>query len=298
MHPATSVILFTVLSGSGFGLLGFLGLGRPAPVGWPAFLLWGLGYGLTVGGLLASTFHLGHPERAWRAFSQWRSSWLSREAWAAVLSLVLLAPVALGAWTGLWTLRGLGVLGALGCAAAVLSTSMIYTQMTTVPRWNHWGTPLTFAAFALTGGAILSGHAGLAALLSMLLALLLAASFRFGDGRFHASGASLAAATGLGGIGIPTVFERPHTGANYLTREMIHVVGRKHAQKLRLIAILCAGVLPAVVLIALPADIAASALAAMLHLLGALSARWLFFAEAEHVVGLYYGQGARPIYNP
>ena len=81
MHPAPSVILFTVLSGLGFGLLAFLGLGLPVPApGWAAFLHWGLGYGLAVGGLAASTFHLGHPERALKAFSQWQTSWLSRRS--------------------------------------------------------------------------------------------------------------------------------------------------------------------------------------------------------------------------
>ena len=81
MHPAPSVILFSVLSGAGFGLLFYLGLGYVHPYGMAAFLWWGLGYSLAVIGLLASTFHLGNPKRAVRAFSQWRSSWLSREAW-------------------------------------------------------------------------------------------------------------------------------------------------------------------------------------------------------------------------
>ena len=90
MHPAYSVILFTTASGAGYGLLALLGL-----VGFnhgPASsLIFGLtamviALGLITIGLLSSTFHLGHPERAWRAFSQWRSSWLSREGVAAVLT--------------------------------------------------------------------------------------------------------------------------------------------------------------------------------------------------------------------
>jgi sulfite dehydrogenase (quinone) subunit SoeC len=80
MHPAPSLILFTVLSGMGFGLLVWLGLGLRAPTGLAAFILFGLGYGLAGAGLIAAAFHLGHPERALKAFSQWRSSWLSREA--------------------------------------------------------------------------------------------------------------------------------------------------------------------------------------------------------------------------
>jgi sulfite dehydrogenase (quinone) subunit SoeC len=293
MHPAPSVILFTVLSGAGFGLLAFLGLGQPALTGWPAFWLWGLGYSLTVGGLLASTFHLGHPERALLAFSQWRSSWLSREAWAAVAALVLLAPVALAALFGVTLPAPIGATGALACGVAVLCTAMIYAQLKTVPRWNHWITPVTFAGLALTGGAILSGQGTGAGVLCMALGAVLAAGFRIGDGQFRARGVTLADATGLGGIGTPAVFELPHTGGNYLTREMIHVVGRKHADRLRVMAVVFAGVLPGVILIALPGQLAATVLAAVLHLTGALAARWLFFAQAEHVVGLYYGQGAR-----
>ncbi|MEM1006484.1 MAG: dibenzothiophene desulfurase, partial [Pseudomonadota bacterium] len=71
MHPAPSVIIFTTLSGLGFGLLTFLGLGLPDVSGWYAFAVFALAYGLAVGGLMASTFHLGHPERALKAFTQW-----------------------------------------------------------------------------------------------------------------------------------------------------------------------------------------------------------------------------------
>ena len=79
MHPAYSIIFFTVASGAGFGLLAILGLAplfgvAPAGVlGWGGFVI---AYALCVGGLLSSTLHLGHPERALLAFTQWRSSWL------------------------------------------------------------------------------------------------------------------------------------------------------------------------------------------------------------------------------
>lgn len=66
MHPAPSVILFTTLSGLGFGLLAFLGFGKPAVTGWVAFVFYAIAFGFAVGGLLASTFHLGRPERAWQ----------------------------------------------------------------------------------------------------------------------------------------------------------------------------------------------------------------------------------------
>lgn len=288
MHPAASVIIFTVLSGAGFGLLAALGLGLTVVAGWQAFLLWGLGYALSVIGLLASTFHLGNPQRALLAFTQWRTSWLSREGWASVVTLTLLAPVALGAWLG-FPVPWLGVAGAVGCAVAVLCTSMIYAQLATVPRWNHWMTPVSFFAFALAGGAILSGQRLAAILLCLALAPILIAGWRIGDAAFAARGVTLGSATGLGRIGTPRVFEQPHTGGNYLTREMIHIVGRKHVQRLRVIAVALAAVLPVLVLLVAGGPVACG-LAALLHLTGALAARWLFFAQAEHVVGLYYGR--------
>lgn len=288
MHPAPSVIVFTVFSGLGFGLLAALGFGVVHLYGWPAFGLWGLGYGFAITGLLASTFHLGHPERAWRAFSQWRSSWLSREGIAAVASLILLAPVALSDWQDLGWPRLTGVIGAVMALATIGTTSMIYAQLKTVPRWNHWTTPAQFFAFALAGGAMLTGSA-LAVPLLVLLAIALAAHWHFGDRRFAEVGATMESATGLVELGKVSVFEPAHTAGNYLMREMIYVVGRKHVVKLRAIALLLACVVPAVLLILCsgPIGIAAST---GVHLIGAFAARWLFFAQAEHVVGLYYGK--------
>lgn len=289
MNPAPSVIIFSVLSGMGFGLLGWLGAGVVRPAGLAAFLWWGLGYGLAVAGLLAATFHLGNPRNAIRAFSQWRTSWLSREAWASVAGLVVLSPVALSDWLGLGWPRLPGLIGAALALFTVITTAMIYTQIKAVPRWHHWITPVTFLTFALTGGAILAGQHLVAAVLSVALSLVLLAGWRIGDGQFARAGATLGKATGLDRIGAVSVFELPHTGGNYLTREMIHVVGRKHAQKLRFLALGLAGVLPAILMALLPQGWVVSALAATSHLAGAFAARWLFFAEAEHVVGLYYG---------
>jgi DMSO reductase anchor subunit len=287
MHPAPSVILFSTLSGLGFGFLAFLGWGVLVPSGWVAFLLWGLGYGLAVGGLMASTFHLGNPKNALKAFSQWRTSWLSREAWISVATLLLLAPVALSDWLGLGLPRVIGWVGGTLALGTVLTTAMIYAQIKAVPRWHHWLTPVMFLGFAIAGGALLAGSA-LAPLALLAVGGVLLAVWRVGDGAFAKAAQTLGTATGLDRLGTPTVFDPAHTAGNYLMREMIFVVGRKHVQKLRVIALALASVLPALVLL-LPLGIWGIALAAVLHLAGALAARWLFFAEAEHVVGLYYG---------
>ena len=110
-----------------------------------------------------------------------------------------------------------------------------------------------------------------------------------GDGAFSGSGTTLASATGLGSIGTVRAFEPPHTGTNYLLREFVHVVGRKHAMKLRAIALVL-GYLAPVVLLLLPFNHVFAGLAVLCHVAGIAASRWLFFAEAEHVVGLYYGK--------
>ena len=291
MHPAPSVIVFTTLSGLGFGLLFWLGLGFPPVTGWTAFAFFAIAYALAVGGLVSSTFHLGHPERAWKAFSQWRSSWLSREGIAAVLALVTMALFGAGL---VFLGTGVAVLGLLGAAlslATVYTTSMIYAQMKTIPRWNTALTSVLYLAISVAGGALLAGQTRFVLILLPIAAVVQVLWWMQGDKAFSDSGTNLATATGLGSIGRVRAFEPPHTGTNYLLREFVHVVGRKHAQKLRAIALILGYVVP-VLLLVLPFSHALAALAIISHIIGIFASRWLFFAEAEHVVGLYYGERA------
>jgi DMSO reductase anchor subunit len=121
---------------------------------------------------------------------------------------------------------------------------------------------------------------------------MMAAHWHFGDRRFRDAGHTMETATGLGHIGRVRLFEPPHTGGNYLLREMVHRVGRKHAGRLRIIALLAGAVVPGLMLMLVPGSYAVAGVALVLHVLGLLAARWLFFAQAEHVVGLYYGRAA------
>ncbi|MEO0390858.1 MAG: DmsC/YnfH family molybdoenzyme membrane anchor subunit [Pseudomonadota bacterium] len=289
MHPAPSVIIFTTLSGLGFGLLAWLGIGLPSPTGWVAFVFFLIAYALAIGGLMASTFHLGHPERALKAFSQWRSSWLSREAWAAVAALLIMGVYAIGAvFLGQrWAI--LGYLGAALSLLTVFTTSMIYTQLKTVPRWHSPLTPAMFLSVSIAGGALMAGQVSVAVWLLLAAGAVLAASWWVGDGAFDSAPTSLATATGLGARGAVRAFEPPHTGTNYLLREFVHVVGRRHSLKLRGIALVLGFVLPVALLLA-PFAHWVAAIAVLSHIAGVAAARWLFFAEAEHVVGLYYGK--------
>ena len=289
MHPAPSVIVFTTFSGLGFGLLAWLGLGYPDVTGWTAFAFFVIAYVMAVGGLLASTFHLGRPERAIKAFTQWRSSWLSREAWCAVGALVIMGLYGAGLVFLGTRFALLGFLGTLLSLATVFTTSMIYTQLKTIPRWNMPLTPVKFLSFSIAGGALLAGQVTIAIPLLLLAGAIQFVTWRNGDKAFAASGTNLATATGLGDRGAVRAFEPPHTGTNYLLREFVHEIGRKHSEKLRIISLVLMVAVP-VVLLMLPFSHFFALLAVISHVAGVLSARWLFFAEAEHVVGLYYGK--------
>lgn len=289
MHPAPSVIVFTTLSGLGFGLLFWLGLGLPAVTGWTAFAFFAIAYLLAVGGLMASTFHLGRPERALKAFTQWRSSWLSREGWASVATLLVMALFGAGLVFADAAWQPLGLLGAALALATVFATSMIYAQLRTVPRWKTPLTPALYLSISLAGGALLAGQVAMALVLLPVAAVMQVLWWARGDRALSESGTNLATATGLGSIGAVRAFEPPHTGTNYLLREFVHEVGRKHAQKLRILSLVLGYALP-VVLLLLPFTHLFALVAVLSHLAGVAASRWLFFAEAEHVVGLYYGK--------
>ncbi len=309
MHPAPSIIFFTVASGAGYGLLFLLGVLAPTgvlPTG-RGFALVGLGLavGLVSLGLVSSVFHLGRSDRAWRALSQWRSSWLSREGALALLTYLPTAALALG-WVvfgqvdGWWAVAGL--LTALGAAGTVWCTSMISASLQPIARWHHPLTAPVFLAFALmTGGLCLtalivlfganSSWLAAFALATIALAWMLkAAHWRAGDGP-----STLETATGLGAIGRVRLLEPPHSGESYLTHEMGFRVARKHAAKLRRLALLLGAGLPVALTLALFglegwAATAAAVLALAPGGAGVLIERWLFFAEARHTASLYYGE--------
>ena len=313
MHPAYSVILFTTASGAGYGLLCLMGLGAVSGALPPDRLLGFLGLGLALAlittGLLSSTFHLGHPERAWRALSQWRSSWLSREGVLAVATYVPAGVLGIG-----WAILGRtdGVFAAAGIAAAVLApltvfvTGMIYQSLPTIRQWHQPLTAPVYVALALATGAVLlalllaalgSGVHLPASLAAMLLAI--AAALKLSYWRAIDTAPPLASpgtATGLGRFGTVHQLEAPHSQANFVMREMGFTVARKHALKLRRFVLLALLAAPFGMCLLASALSGASAtlallLAAISTSLGVVTERWLFFAEAEHVVMNFYGGG-------
>jgi DMSO reductase anchor subunit len=146
-----------------------------------------------------------------------------------------------------------------------------------------------FLAFSIAGGAFLAGKFCIAIAAFLISGGMQIAAWWYGDRRFAARGSTMETATGLGRIGRVRLFEAPHTGGNYLLNEMVYQVGRKHGHRLRVIALLSGFILPAALLL-LSTQLPILILAGGLHCIGIFAARWLFFAEAEHVVGLYYGK--------
>ena len=146
---------------------------------------------------------------------------------------------------------------------------------------------MLFLAYALSGGALLTGRVTPALGLLIATGILQAIAWVDQERREGASDTTIATATGLGNRGTVRPFEPPHTGSNYLTNEMVFRIGRKHANVLKAVSISLSVVLPVLFLL-LPFHHLLAALAALSHLAGVLVQRWLFFAEARHVVGLYY----------
>lgn len=341
MRPAFSIIVFTVLSGAGYGLLFLCGLlvvgaGIPASYGAASFadfhsgaaaatsmlpdprialaLFLATGTALVSLGLLASVAHLGQPLRAWRAFSQWRSSWLSREG---VLSLLTYLPIIALAWL-LFTrspataandvARICGLLLMLCSAATVFCTVHIYSSLKPVRAWHDGHVPYAYFVLGLYSGALwlvaldwlpISGavHGDTGRNVWLVNAIMLGPACAWIKSHYW-SGLDTAtavpnagAATGLERFGKVRSFEQPHTEENYLTHEMGFVLARKHSRRLRSIALWLIVLAPITMF---PISWLIGWLAAWFALLfgmaGIFVERWLFFAEARHAVIAYYGR--------
>lgn len=319
MKPAFSVIFLTTLIGAAQGL--FLAL-----VTHQSYALFGLlpmqpdafyGYGsvlvlvLLAAGLIASFFHLGRPERAWRAATQWRTSWLSREVIAlpAFMGVVFLYGAAhlAGLRTEIVTLPGgqvvdltllLGVLGTVLAFTLFVCTAMIYACLRFLREWHS---PLTVINYILMGGS--SGF---------ILAAFYAASAAPDQADFFAGWAIIITVLALIGrvaslvrnarlkptstiqtaIGVkhPQITQRSMgaMGGSFNTREFFH---GKSADFLRMIKptfLILAFILPLALLAAGMFSPALLGLAFILQYLGLLAERWFFFAQANHPQNLYY----------
>jgi DMSO reductase anchor subunit len=309
MHPALSVIIFTVLSGAGFGLISLTAL---LDAFGPARLLTAqevvvagvLAIILATVGLLSSTLHLANPKNAWRAFFRFRTSWLSREA---VFS-VLFYPFALAFVAGVW-LQGeergalvalAGVIAAALAIATVFCTGMIYASLRTIRQWNTPLVPTNYLLLSFAAGALsllsvsASLRGGSELLVALSLTLVIAAAvgksvYFFWIGK--PAGPTINTATGMT-RGQVRLLEAGQSAANFSNNEFNFQVAAQRLQRLRLVVYLIGFALPLALLVWMWRVEAApvAVLALLATLLGMGVERWLFFAEARHVVNLFYGR--------
>lgn len=306
MHPAKSIILFTTISGMGYGLIISL-LIFQIYVGHTLsfisyFLTFVVSMALVSGGLLSSTLHLGHPERAHFALTQWRSSWLSREGVFAIL----LYPV-IAIYTLLFylnpdnrSLDTLSIIIILIAIATIFSTGKIYSSLRAIYSWNTELTTFNYLAIGgLTGLMLfqslllLMGY-NLANIYYYLIILIILSCI----GKIlywvrldlNNTTTNKSTALGLKSQLQVNLLESPHDASNFLLKEMGYKVARKHSKKLRKIALLFAFILP---LLTIFLSIALNfyhitILAFLFMIMGVFIERWLFFAEAKHSVMNYY----------
>lgn len=308
MKPALSVIFFTVLSGAGFGLWALLGgalaIGVYPPGRGNVLAPLAIGFVFASVGLLSSTLHLGRPARAWRAFSQWDSSWLSREGLASVATYLPMLAVA-GLARGDHRFIPTRVAGGLLCVCALITlfcTARIYTSLKPIAAWRDARVLPSYLLFGIWSGglwlwAYLAFNPGILAwpfALGLLAIALIGAGLKFAYWKridvLRAPDAGHA--TGLDRFGAVRAFEAPSTEETYLTREMAFVLARKHARKLRGIALALFFIAPSLLLIAAlvwpVAQQGCATAAAVLCIGGLFVERWLFFAQARHAVSGYF----------
>ena len=310
MHPSKSIIFFTVFSGTGYGIL--LCLSCLALVmeinfdnNFKLFLII-ISFAFISSGLLSSTLHLGHPERAWRSFSQWKSSWLSREGLAAVLTFLPLMIFYI-----LWYIDNIFYIfflhtTSIFCLITIYCTGQMYATLKTIPAWNNnLVTPIyvinaicmgTLSVYCFTRfyefEIIYLYHL---TILSLTLCLIMKIIYWYNIGKNTKSTAN--SATGLGKNNNISLFEGPHTGKNFLTTEMINRIKEEKANFLRLCFGILTCILPIYIIIQEPSliiDIFILKITFFLTLIfaiiGMLIERYLFFIQAKHVVSLYYGE--------
>ena len=326
MRPQWSILLFTTLAGAAQGLFIVLfGLEQWAPGLWPSAQLAAVAWGvlaLLAAGLAASVFHLGRPARAWRAASQWRTSWLSREvivlpALMAVVGVHALALQRGGEPSGL--VAASGVLGVALALALWWCTGMIYACLRMIQAWATPWTPLAFASLGAASGAGLAGawfacglpaaaaagaagsEAAVAAVLGVLagLAAALTVVAAVVKGLWWWRCARLVPRSTLQtalAIGHPVIRQLAMgmTGGSFNTREFFHAARPGLLKVLPLAMVLFGVLLPLLADVAAAAQPGRRAAACLMcagvaaQFAGILAERWLFVAWAQHPQNLYY----------
>jgi len=308
MHPAMSVIFFTVASGAGFGLFSLLYIADVFTLGGgfnrEQLLIGGvMSLALIVLGLVSSTFHLANPKNAWRAFNRFRTSWLSREGVFAVIFMPLALAYLLCIWFDAPPLLriSIGFLAAVLAWITVFSTGMIYACLKTIRQWHTPLVPANYLALGYASGSLLLLLGAVVAKLDTIpflamsalivsVAAVLKAIYYFWIGSPGVS-PTINTATGLTRAGVK-ILDTGHTHGTFLTQEFGFQLARKRAGILRIAVFVVGFGVPGLMLISIfqqGDNLWAAAIALMAIMLGTATERWLFFAEARHVVNLYHG---------
>ena len=306
MHPNFSLIFFTTLAGMAQGLLVFIGLMNMSDDGLPndflVMLALPISLALLIIGLIASMFHLGHPERAWRAVLMWRTSWLSREViilpiFIGITCLALLAAFLGKNSTWIWA--------ALIVASFVLwvCTAKIYQCIRFIQEWAHFSTIINFIILGLASGWMLLstllliwfGSETISVLaLSQIGFMLIAAAmviklWIWKRNRNLRPKSNLNSATGLKASNVRQT-SMGMTGGSFNTKEFFHHQSDLVIRNLRRITLVAAYILPLIFLIfAISQDqLAWIFIAFVIQFSGLIAERFLFFADANHPQNLYY----------
>ena len=310
MHPAFSVIIFTVASGMGYGIFVFSALIALTNTSLDtAALTDGLQASTAVGllcvtiGLVSSTFHLANPKNAWRAFLRFKSSWLSREGVFAILAY----PIAftffgatLIAEENPNALLVSAIFLVIISLVTIYSTGMIYACLKTIRAWNSPLVPCNYILIGLLSGSlatttIFSFQGDLTVInlealtLLPLLVLVTKVVYYYFIGK--PSGLSVKTATGLSGR-IVRLLHSGESAKNFSMREFGFEVSSSTVIVLRGASLTLMTVLPTTLILTTEPGFEIYLSLTVLCIIGAIVERWLFFAEAKHVVNLYYGREA------
>ncbi|WP_177419003.1 dimethyl sulfoxide reductase anchor subunit family protein [endosymbiont of Lamellibrachia barhami] len=321
MHPAFSVIFLTTLIGVGQGLFLALytgqlyALANLLPAQSSNFYAVGSMVSLVLlfAGLIASFFHLGHPERAWRAATQWRTSWLSREVLAlpAAMGLIFLYGTVhfFGLTKPLFVISGtlpvdfsliIGGLGTLAVFGLFLCTAMIYASLRFIKAWYS---PLTVANFLFLGiasgfmlasafsayqGNSLVGFYGTWAVIATLFGLLTRVATLYRNSHFRCK-VDLKSAVGVHHSQLEQKAQG-FMGGSFNTREFFHGKSQGLLNLIRYAFLLMVFAVP-VILILLAYALESETLPLLafgIQYLGLILERYHFFTEAQHPQNLYY----------
>jgi DMSO reductase anchor subunit len=302
MRPAWSVILLTTLIGAAQGL--FLAVFavaafRGAPRGF-VLLSCAISFLLLAFGLLASFFHLGRPERAWRAASQWRTSWLSREVIVlpGFMGMVFLYGVLNALEVARTFVIMVGLVGATFCIALFICTGMIYACLEFLQEWHTPLTPLNYFLLGTASGFTLAVPVAVFTFPQFAGVLALAA-FSIGAAAYLMRCASLVRnarlrpkstpATAIG-IDHPRIVQKAQgfMGGSFNTREFFHGRPDRVVRAARWAFLILAFPVPAWLLGWGGGSLQACVAAFAIQFAGLLAERWYFFAEARHPQNLYY----------